>query len=147
MKILVQAPEVIKKYNNGMDGVDRHDQYRSLISLCARHRFKKYYVKLILALVDMALTNANLHFMLRWKGTTDPRSTLSRADFFKEIAEKLMSHDRKWVREAGYIGLEAVTGSSHIPDGLLQTLLVPRMDIFDQCGGTDQQLCVFDANM
>ena len=56
-----------------------------------------------------------------------------------------MSHDRKWVKEAGYVGLEAIKGSSHIPDSLLPTLLVPRMDIIDQCGGTDHQLCVFDA--
>jgi len=43
------APEIVKNYNNGMDGVDRHDEYRALFSLCTRHGFKKYYVKLFLA--------------------------------------------------------------------------------------------------
>jgi hypothetical protein len=148
VRTLVQAPEVIAKYNSGMDGVDRHDQYRSLLSLCDRHRFKKYYVKLVLALFDMALTNANLHFTLRWKGTTDSRSTMLRADFFKEIAEKLMSPDRQWVREAGYVGVEAILGSSVSPDELLPTLLrtrVPTSTTHHQCVAINDDNCIFDA--
>ena len=100
----IQAPEAVANYNKGMDGVDRHDQYRSLISLCSRHGFKKYAVKLMLALVDIAITSANLHFKLRWKGVQgSPMSSLSRVDFFKDIADKLMSHDRKWAVDAGTI--------------------------------------------
>jgi len=94
------APEIVKNYNNGMDGVDRHDQYRALFSLCTRHGFKKYYVKLFLALVYMAVTNASLLFKMRWRNTEGSTgSALSRADFMQQIASTLMSPDRKWEAE------------------------------------------------
>jgi len=96
----VQAPEVVANYNKGMDGVDRHDQYRQLFSLCKTHGFKKYYVKLALALFDMAIVNAVLHFKLRWKDSEDTsKSKMSRADFMQEIATKLMSQDSAWAKE------------------------------------------------
>ena len=82
-----------------------------IISLCSRHGFKKYPVKLMLALMDIAISNANLHFKLRWKGVQgSPMSLLSRIDFFKDIADKLMSHDRKWAIDAGIVGLDAISG-------------------------------------
>ena len=37
-----------------MQGVDQHDQLRQLFSLSNRHGFKKYYIKIILALLNMA---------------------------------------------------------------------------------------------
>ena len=90
--------------------MDRHDQYRSLRSLCSRHGFKKYPVKLMLALVDIAIINANLHFNLQWKGVVgSPIGSLSRVDFFTKIPEMLMSHDRKWAVDAGVVGLEALS--------------------------------------
>ena len=96
----MQAPEVVANYNKGMDGVDRHDQYRQLFSLCKTHGFKKYYVKLALALFDMAIVNAVLHFKLRWKDSEDTsKSKMSRADFMQEIATKLMSQDSAWAKE------------------------------------------------
>ena len=121
---LIQAPEAVANYNKGMDGVDRHDQYRSLISLCSRHGFKKYYVKLMLALADIAITNANLHFKLRWKGVQgSPMSSMSRVDFFMDIADKLMSADRKWAVDAGVVGLEAISGGeSTLPDEAMAKL-------------------------
>ena len=98
----------------------------SLISLCSRHGFKKYPVKLMLALVDIAITNANLHFKMRWKGVKGtPMSSLSRVDFFKEIAKKLMSHDRKWAVDAGVVGLEALSGmESTLPNEAVARLFV-----------------------
>ena len=82
---MIQAPEVVLRYNKGMDGVDRHDQYRSLFSLCKTHGFKKYPVKLVLALLDIALTNAVLHYKLRWKDSDCPNSKMSRADFYRTL--------------------------------------------------------------
>jgi len=96
----VEAPEIVANYNKGMDGVDRHDQYRQLFSLCKTHGFKKYYVKLVLALFDMAIVNAVLHFKMRWKDSEDKeKASMSRADFMQEIASKLMSKDSAWSKE------------------------------------------------
>ena len=60
----VTAPIAVKRYNRGMQGVDRFDQLMSLFSLAKRHQFKKYYHKLTLGLMDFALTNAELHYFL-----------------------------------------------------------------------------------
>jgi hypothetical protein len=71
-----------------------------------------------------------------------------RADFFKEIAEKLMSPDRQWVREAGYVGVEAILGSSVSPDESLPTLLrtrVPTSTTHHQCVAINDDNCIFDA--
>jgi len=52
-------------------------------------------------------------------------SSLSRVDFFKEIAEKLMSHDRKWAVDAGVVGLEALSGmESTLPNEAVARLFV-----------------------
>jgi hypothetical protein len=58
------APICIKIYNKGMQAVDRHDQLRHTFSLSSRHGFKKYYVKIILGLMDMALVNAYIHYKM-----------------------------------------------------------------------------------
>jgi hypothetical protein len=61
----VKAPICIKRYNHGMQAVDRHhDQLRQTFSLASRHGFKKYYVQIILGLMDMALVNAYIHYKL-----------------------------------------------------------------------------------
>jgi hypothetical protein len=60
----VCAPICIKRYNKSMQAVDRHDQSRQTFSLASRHDFKKYYVKIILGLMDMALVNAYIHYKL-----------------------------------------------------------------------------------
>ena len=60
----VKAPTSIKRYNHGMQAVDRFDQLLSLFSLAKRHPFKKYYNKLAMALLDIALVNAEQHFYI-----------------------------------------------------------------------------------
>jgi hypothetical protein len=40
-------------YNDGMQGVDRHDQLRSKFALASRRGFKKYYVTHQLSQVDI----------------------------------------------------------------------------------------------
>jgi hypothetical protein len=47
-----KAPICIKRYNKGMQAVDRHDQLRPTFSFASQHGFKKYYVKIILRLMD-----------------------------------------------------------------------------------------------
>ena len=61
---IVKAPLCLKRYNQLMQGVDRHDQLRATFSLVARHRFKKYYIQMMLGLMDMAITNAFIHYKL-----------------------------------------------------------------------------------
>jgi hypothetical protein len=51
-------------YNDGMGGVDRHDQLRSKFALSSRHGFKKYYVTHQLAQVDIGITNAGIYISL-----------------------------------------------------------------------------------
>ena len=110
-KHVIQAPEVVLKYNKGTDGVDRHDQYRALFSLCKNHGFKKYSMKLMLALLDISLTNAVFHFKLHWKDSDCPNSRMSRADFLQDIAKKLISSNREWELE-DEPGIEAILGSN-----------------------------------
>jgi hypothetical protein len=57
-KIKVPAPEVVKNYNLYMGGVDKHDKLRSTFALGKHHKFKKYYIKLMLFLMDIAMTNS-----------------------------------------------------------------------------------------
>jgi hypothetical protein len=95
-----------------MDGVDRHDQYRMLFSLCSRHGFKKYPVKLILALFDISLTNAVLHFKLRWNDSNYPFSKMSRVEFLQDIADKLISTNREWELDEDAEGINAIFGGT-----------------------------------
>jgi hypothetical protein len=79
-KVTVRAPEVVVNYNKYMGGVDKHDKLRSTFALGKHHKFKKYYVKLMLFLVDIALTNSWIYYKM-----VNPDSTggsESRADFF-----------------------------------------------------------------
>ena len=70
----VKAPVGIKKYNNNMHAVDRHDQLRETFSLAKRHGFKKYYQKVAMGLLDMAAVNAWLHFKLVHKDLCEKKS-------------------------------------------------------------------------
>jgi hypothetical protein len=87
----VQAPICIKRYNKGMQAVDRHDQLRQTFSLASRHGFKKYYVKIILGLVDMALVNAYIHYKLVNKKVC--KKDTARYDFMESLANALITTD------------------------------------------------------
>jgi hypothetical protein len=63
-KVEVSAPIAIKNYNKFMGGVDRHDRLHSTFSICKKHKFKKYYVKLFLFLMDVGMTNAWIYYKL-----------------------------------------------------------------------------------
>jgi hypothetical protein len=60
----VPAPKTVKAYNAYMQGVDRHDQLWATFALTKRHGFKKWYVKMWLALIESALTNASICYFL-----------------------------------------------------------------------------------
>jgi hypothetical protein len=85
----VAAPICIKRYNHGMQAVDRHDQMRQTFSLASRHGFKKYYIKIILGLMDMALVNAFIHYKL-----VNPeacKKDSARYDFMESLANALLT--------------------------------------------------------
>jgi hypothetical protein len=87
----VNAPLCIKRYNKGMQAVDRHDQLRQTFSLAGRHGFKKYYVKIVLGLIDMALVNAYIHYKLVHPEECKPDS--ARYDFMESLADDLLTMD------------------------------------------------------
>ena len=58
------APMALRKYNRGMQAVDRFDQLMSLYSLAKRHAFKKWYLKLTMALIDVGMVNAERHYFM-----------------------------------------------------------------------------------
>ncbi|MFN9978694.1 MAG: hypothetical protein ACK53Y_02210 [bacterium] len=58
------APEIVCNYNKYTGGIDSSDRLRATFSLGKQHKFKKYYVKLMLFLVDIALTNAWIYSLL-----------------------------------------------------------------------------------
>jgi hypothetical protein len=61
-KVDFRAPLAVAKYNKFMGGVDHHDHLYSTFSLCKKHHFKKYYVKLVLFLMDIRLTNSWIYY-------------------------------------------------------------------------------------
>ena len=90
--VYVNAPQCLERYNQLMQGVDRHDQMRALFSLVNRHGFKKYYVKIILGLIDMAITNAWIHYkMVNKELCKNPRE---RYYFMDRLADSLL--ETKW---------------------------------------------------
>jgi hypothetical protein len=53
-------PKMVRVYNAYMQGIDHHNQLRMTFLLTKRRGFKKWYVKMWLALIDIALTNASI---------------------------------------------------------------------------------------
>jgi Transposase IS4 len=93
-KVNVPAPEVVANYNKFMGGVDKHDKLRSTFALGKHHKFKKYYVKLMLFLFDIALTNSWIYYKLKNKEKT--KKAEARADFFLSLATELVKPDVDW---------------------------------------------------
>jgi hypothetical protein len=71
-----------------MGGVDKHDKLRSTFSFGKRHKLKKYYVKLLLFLVDISLTNSWLYYKLVNEEKLKKNGE-SRADFFLCVAQAI----------------------------------------------------------
>jgi hypothetical protein len=60
----IPAPNTVKSYNAYMMGVDHYNQLRSTFALAKRHGFKKWYVKIWLALIAIAFANASICYFL-----------------------------------------------------------------------------------
>ncbi len=86
----VKAPLSIGKYNKCMHAVDRHDQMRETFSLSKRHGFQKYYIKIVLGLMDMALVNTWICYRMMHKEEAKENKNL-RYEFMDSIAEGLMN--------------------------------------------------------
>ena len=54
--IEIQCPDIVKKYNKSMGGVDLADQLISLYKIPLRS--KKYYMRLVFHMIDMVIVNA-----------------------------------------------------------------------------------------
>jgi len=74
-----------------MGGVDRHDRLQSIFSLGKQHKFKKYYVKRMLFLVDIALTNAWIYYQMANDQVGEKAG--DRADFYIRIASDMIHQD------------------------------------------------------
>jgi hypothetical protein len=75
----------VANYNKVLGGVDCLERLHSTFSLRKRHKFKKYYVKLLLFLVEHKLCN---------KDTCDKEG--AHTDFFQAIAESMVNSQTNW---------------------------------------------------
>ncbi len=57
-KVDMQASLAVTNYNKFMGDVDCHDRLQSTFSLCKKHHYKKYFIKMMSFLLDIGLTNA-----------------------------------------------------------------------------------------
>ena len=92
-KTPVKAPSAIARYNKNMQAVDRFDQLNQLFSLAKRHKFHKYYNKLTMALLDIALVNAEQHyFMVDGRTRRDESRYQFRRDLSQLFLETAWDH-------------------------------------------------------
>jgi hypothetical protein len=56
----IRIPKMVRMHNFYMQGVNRHDQLRGGFSLMKRQHLNKWYVKMWLALIDIALANGSI---------------------------------------------------------------------------------------
>ena len=87
----VRAPIAIRRYNNNMHAVDRHDQLRDTYSLSKRHGFKKYYHKIAMVLIDMVVVNAWIHYRLVHQEACKKRT--ARCEFMNSLADAFLKTD------------------------------------------------------
>ena len=81
------APRCVKEYNKYMQGVDRMDQLRSRFSVSDGHSFKKWYLKLAMAFIDIARCNAFISRQLAMGGAHKN----SHKQFMIELTRALLS--------------------------------------------------------
>jgi hypothetical protein len=73
-----------------MQAVDRHYQLWAKYSLADRYLFKKYYVKMALGIIDMAIVNAWIHFQFANPEINKSSNDDARSDFFAALADQLV---------------------------------------------------------
>ena len=59
-----------------------------------RHKFWKYYLKLLLFLMDFAMINTWIYFKMA--NSEEAKSNESHADFFVQIATKMVQQNVEW---------------------------------------------------
>jgi hypothetical protein len=84
----IPAPEVVWNCNKFVGGVDKHDKLQSTFALGKQHKFKKYCVKLLLFLVDVALASSWIYYKLASPGAVKKEE--SRANIFLMLAKEMV---------------------------------------------------------
>jgi hypothetical protein len=97
--------------------VDKHDKLRSTVALGKHHKFKKYYVKLMLFLMDIAMTNSWIYYKL--VNPDKCKKSESRADYFLSVAEHLVRPGFDWATKYKVTPavVEQEFGQEHFPRG------------------------------
>ena len=84
------APTAVRKYGHGMQAVDRFDQLMSLFSLAKRHAFKKWYLKLTMALLDVGMINAEIHYFMV---NPDEKKGMYRYNYREKLCSQMFDTD------------------------------------------------------
>ncbi|XP_067141824.1 piggyBac transposable element-derived protein 3-like [Centruroides vittatus] len=85
-KLDVPAPLAIKDYNTHMEGVDKADMLRSLYD--RNRRSKKWWHRLLFAIIEMALVNAYIIF-------TDMNEKVPFLQFKRQVSQGLLTKGKK----------------------------------------------------
>jgi hypothetical protein len=92
-KLHVSAPMAVAYCNKHMGGVDHLDRLRLTFSLCKQHKFKKYYIKLLLFLLDIGLTNSWVYYKLCNKEICNREGAHA---YFQALAESMVNSNKNW---------------------------------------------------
>ena len=84
------APTAVQTYGHGMQAVDRFDQLMSLCSLAKRHAVKKWYLKLTVALLDVGMINAEIHYFMV---NPDEKKGMHRYNYREKLCSQLFDTD------------------------------------------------------
>ena len=129
------APTAVRKYGHGMQAVNRFDQLMSLYSLAKRHAFKKWYLKLTMALLDVGMINAEIHYFIV---NPDEKKGMYRYNYREKLCSQLFDTD--WSLYEGMTNndvLEAINRSQQRneedSDGEAQDNRRRRKYDFDSC--------------
>jgi len=76
---LIKIPYMISEYNKYMGGIDRMDHYLS--TYISNHRSKKWYKKIIVYMINVALNNANILYNLYLEKNGRANEKLKSLDF------------------------------------------------------------------
>jgi hypothetical protein len=114
-KVQIPRPRAIPMYNDGMQGVDCHDQLRSTFALASRHCFKKYYITHQLSQVDIGITNAGIYLSLANTHLNNKDGQCHK--FNEDIAIQLIaSNPLDWQKLYGNSVLDAInSGTTRTP--------------------------------
>ncbi|ETO58707.1 hypothetical protein F444_22915 [Phytophthora nicotianae P1976] len=109
--IEVQAPQLVKDYQDGMGGADIHDQLRlQRYSIQRSMKMRKYYLTIILGLIDMALINAYTIYRRVQAARVPGKAPPTHAEYMKLMQVALLS-----VGAADFEGDLSVRGLADTP--------------------------------